>query len=317
MLLPDTPLFVVINHASGSRDAHASVVRMREILSQAGRRHTFFPVTEPKRLREIAARAVDAASAAAGAVVVAGGDGTINCVAARALEAGRPFGIVSHGTFNYSSRAHGIPLEPEAATHALLDAELKAVQVGVVNDRIFLVNASLGLYPQLLEDREAFKRRYGRNRMVALWSALHTLARPKPELSLDVEHDQTRERVKASTLFVGNNPLQLAQVGLPEAEIIGQRRLGAVMIPPIGAAALFWLGVRGAVGRLGDAESVRDFSFARMVVAPARGRTGRRLKVATDGEITWMQGPLRFSVAPKMLQLMVPRAAPHEVAKAG
>jgi hypothetical protein len=53
------------------------------------------------------------------------------------------------------------------------------------------------------------------------------------------------------------------------------------------------------------------------MVVQARGRAGRRLKVATDGELTWMQGPLRFSVAPKMLQLMVPRATPSEVAKAG
>ncbi len=35
---------------------------------------------------------------------------------------------------------------PPEATNALLTARLKPVQVGVVNDRAFLVNASLGLY---------------------------------------------------------------------------------------------------------------------------------------------------------------------------
>jgi len=47
----------------------------------------------------------------------------------------------------------------EAATRALLTAEIQPAQVGFVNDRIFLINASVGLYPQLLEDREAFKQR--------------------------------------------------------------------------------------------------------------------------------------------------------------
>ena len=36
------------------------------------------------------------------------------------------------------------------------------VQVAAVNERIFLVNASVGLYPGLLEDREAYKARFGR-----------------------------------------------------------------------------------------------------------------------------------------------------------
>ena len=48
------------------------------------------------------------------------------------------------------------------------------MQVGLVNDRVFLVNASLGLYAKLLEDREAFKAQYGRHRWVAFWSGLLT-----------------------------------------------------------------------------------------------------------------------------------------------
>ena len=54
------------------------------------------------------------------------------------------------------------------------------MQVGLLNDRPFLVNASLGLYPQLLEDREAFKQKFGRSRLVALWSGLVTLMRAAP-----------------------------------------------------------------------------------------------------------------------------------------
>ena len=40
----------------------------------------------------------------------------------------------------------------------------------MLNGRAFLVNASVGLYPKLLQDREAFKQQYGRNRVVAMWA---------------------------------------------------------------------------------------------------------------------------------------------------
>ena len=40
----------------------------------------------------------------------------------------------------------------EAAARALLSAHPTPVQVGQVNGRLFLVNASLGMYPQLLQE---------------------------------------------------------------------------------------------------------------------------------------------------------------------
>jgi hypothetical protein len=40
-------------------------------------------------------------------------------------------------------------------------------------------NASVGLYPDLLEDLEAYKARFGRSRWVALWAASATLLRAK------------------------------------------------------------------------------------------------------------------------------------------
>ena len=76
-------------------------------------------------------------------------------------------GVVPQGTFNYFARTHGIPADQTEAVGLLLRAAPTPVQVARINDRVFLVNASLGLYPDLLEDREAFKARFGRSRGVA------------------------------------------------------------------------------------------------------------------------------------------------------
>lgn len=306
LLTAETPLFIVFNTASGSRDAERSRRTMQDILTAEGRTHTFLPVDDPRRLREIARHAASAAAQRQGAIVVAGGDGTINCVAAAALETGRPFGIVPQGTFNWSSRAHGIPLDTAEATRALLHARLEPMQVGVINDRIFLVNASLGLYPQLLQEREVYKRRYGRRRSVALWAGLGTLLRAHRRLTLEIEHDREREVVQTPTLFVGNNALQLEQVGLPPRDGSEALRLSAVLLKPTGTLSLLRLALRGTLGRLGEDDHVRDFRFASMTVRPRRGFGLAPLKVATDGEIHWMRPPLRFSVAPQPLLLMVP-----------
>jgi len=298
-------LHIVLNAASGSGDAKEALRIIEDILAASGRRFQLLPVEDPKRIGVIVQRAVESAIRDQGAIVAAGGDGTINAVARAALPTGRPFGIIPQGTFNYSSRAHGIPLDPAAATRALLTARIEPIQVGMVNDRIFLVNASLGMYPELLEDRERYKQRFGRRRIVAIYSGLVTLLRTHRQLVLEIECDQERELVRTPTLFVGNNPLQLEQFGLPEAEDVQRRRLAAVIVKPVSSMTMLWLALRGALGQLGEEERVRNFAFRRLVVRRAHGYGARQIKVATD-EICRLSLPLEFKVAPQPLLLMVP-----------
>jgi diacylglycerol kinase family enzyme len=307
------PLYIVFNVASGSGDGQQNHRIMQDILREAGRDHEFFLVTDPRKINENAERAAQMAVRNGGAVVVAGGDGTIKAAAQATLATGQPFGIVPQGTFNYTSRAHGIPLDTAEATRALLGAKPKRMQVGLVNDHVFLVNASLGLYPQVMQDRETYKRQFGRYRAVAFASAISTILRGNGFLSLELEHDQIREKVHTPSLFVGNNALQLEQSGLPEAEAIGQHRLAGVVLRESSPSALLGLMMRGVLGQLGSDESLRRFTFNRLSVRP-RLRGVRKLKVALDGEVNWMKTPLVFRVAPQPLWLLTPEAAPADSA---
>ena len=240
-----------------------------------------------------------------GAVVAAGGDGTINAVVTEVLPTGLPMGLIPQGTFNYTGRTHSIPLNTANATRALLSARVQPIQVGMVNGRVFLVNASLGLYPELLEQRETFKQRFGRKRIVAFIGGLFTLLRYRGQLQLEIVHDGQRELVRTPTLFIGNNRLQLEQVGLPETEDVERRRLAALVVRPVEGLRMLGLALSGAAGRLHEAKNIRDFPFSSMIVKNA-GRIQRQLKIATDGEVCWMRPPLLFHVATQKLMLMAP-----------
>jgi diacylglycerol kinase family enzyme len=130
-----------------------------------------------------------------------------------------------------------------------------------------------------------------------------TLLRVHHPLRLRLEHaDEVRE-MRTSTVVVGNNPLQLQQLGLPEARAVQQGQLAAIVVRPIRPLAMAWLLLRGALGQLGDADHVVHFACDRLTVRPY-GR--RRIKVAMDGEVAWLDTPLVFQVAPHLLQLLVP-----------
>ena len=302
------PLFVVLNSASGHKDSNEERQVLADVFNSAGRAFEFLQFDNPASIASVSAKAVTLAQDKGGVVVAAGGDGTINAVASAVLRSGCPFGVLPQGTFNYFGRANAIPQDARAAAIALLGASISPVTVGEVNGRVFLVNASLGLYPQLLEDREAWKKQFGRSRMVAFASGLATIFQARSQLRLEIEMAGKTTALRTPTLFIGNNHLQLAQVGIDaaHADAVNRGELAGIAVRPIGTLALLGLLVRGMVGRLGDADHIDSFSFRKLKVA-IRGK--RRVKVATDGEITWMTPPLVFQVADTPLLLMVPAPA--------
>jgi len=296
--------YVVMNGRSGHGDTDAACERIKTVLDAAGRKHEFL-IVEPTKLKTTAARAVQLALENGGVVVAAGGDGTINTVAHAVLGSGVPFAVLPQGTFNYFGRANGIPEDPTAAAKVLVEGELKLVQVGRLNDRIFLVNASLGLYPKLLKMREADKARFGRWRLVAFASAMFTLLRSHRQLDLTMQAEGKQRMVRTLALFVGNNALQLERIGIQPAHraALDRGELVGTVLRPISAMGMLGLILRGAVGRLGDAEQVQSFGFRTLAVSP---RWRRDSKVGIDGEVCEMRAPLTFSVASEPLWLLTP-----------
>ena len=299
-----TPFFVVMNAGSGHDDATETRETIERVLTEAGREHELHLVDKPDRLHDVARETVDAARARGAVVVAAGGDGTINAVAHATYRSGCTFGVLPQGTFNYFSRTHGIPFDTAEATQLLLRSRAHPVQVGLVNDRLFLVNASLGLYPELLENREAYKKRLGRSRPVAMVAALVTLLRQHRQLRLRIEQPDRSRDMRTPTLFIGNNLLQLQQIGIEEAPALLHNQLVAVALRPVGTLAMLWLLARGAMGSLGEADDVLSFAFDSITVQPRQ--RGRRMKVATDGEVLWLDAPIRFQVGPEPLYLIKP-----------
>lgn len=306
---PASPLLFVINASAGASDM-ATKREAIEATLRSGERRGELLFCPPSDLPRVAQEAAARARATKTAVVAVGGDGTLNTVAQAAHREGCAMGVVPQGTFNYFARTHGIPADPADATRLLLHAVPTPVQVAALNDHLFLVNASVGLYPELLEDREAYKARFGRSRWVALWAASATLLRAQRRLRLHIEQGASVRDVRTLTLFVGNNRLQLEQLGVqpllcPDSSPAGAH-ITAVMLRPIGTLSMLRLMLHGAMGTLGEAHGVERFDFHHMVVKPTLTPGRRGVKVAFDGEVTRLRAPLSFRVLETPLYLMKP-----------
>ena len=103
---------------------------------------------------------------------------------------------------------------------------------------------------------------------MAIAAAFATLLREHRQLRLRIDLGGALRDVRTPTLFVGNNRLQLEQVGMHEPGAADIGSIAAVVLRPIGTLAMLWLLLRGAFSSLGDAENVDHFDFHRMVVGP-------------------------------------------------
>ena len=293
--------------SAGSIEVDAKRAVIETALTARGRKGELL-VCGNTELPQVAAQAAAAAVSRGTAVVAVGGDGSLNAVAQAAHAAGCAMGVVPYGTFNYFARTHGIPTEPAAAAQLLLDARPMPVQVAAINDRVFLVNASLGTYPELLQDREAYKARFGRSRWVALVAACATLLRAQRRLRLHIEMGGTVRDVNTLTLFVGNNRLQLEQFGAEPDDALagtpGDGSMAALMLRPIGTLSMIKLMLHGAIGSLGEAAGVEGFEFHHMLVKPTLIPGRRDVVVAFDGEVARMRSPINIRVLDKPLYLL-------------
>lgn len=299
------PHFVfILNPGSGGQSTEALREAIASVCEAAGRA---YEIVEPPKGEVVAAcqRAARRAQDTGAVLVAAGGDGTISSAAQAALAQGCVLGVIAQGTFNFFAREHGLPEEPAEALQLLLDARPQPVNVGLVNGRVFLVNASLGFYPQLLEDREELKLRLGRRRWVAMLAGLMTLLRWQRQLDLEVELDGVLRRLRTPTLFVANSRMQLERIGIEPGltQAMGQGALVGLAPRPAGPWGKWRLLWRGLVGSLGDSTEVDSFALRSLTVMTRRARV---LRVATDGEVVKMVTPLRFALAPQPLLLLKP-----------
>ena len=238
-------------------------------------------------------------------LVAAGGDGTVNAVAACAIAHDLPLGVLPLGTLNHFARDLDIPEDLDDAVRVIAAGAERRVDVATVNDRLFLNNASIGLYATMVVDREQQQRRLGRGKWSALLRATLAALRDPQAFEIVVEIDGRELRRRTPFLFVGNNDYEVQGANAGRRARLDDGMLSLYVLHPHTAAGLLWLAVRTLLRGTSGAHDLDVFSAPQLEVQ-ARGP---RLRVARDGEVDEMQPPVRFAVRPRALRVYAPSSA--------
>jgi diacylglycerol kinase family enzyme len=293
---------IILNIGSGADTKQQIRQTIEETLNASGHAFNIIEISPQDDFFKLCESAVIHAKNTGGLVAAAGGDGTVNTVAALCCEHDVAMGVIPLGTFNYFSRGLGIPDDPGIAAQVLVQGEVSKVTVGYVNDHLFVNNASFGLYTRIIRQREEDKSRFGRFRVVALISAVRALLHGQKPFAIKVASHESQQIRRTSMVFVGNNTFQLQNLDLEIANCTREDRLAVVILKPTTRIAMAWLLLRGVFKNLNADSSLEMFCTDSLDVETKRKQIG----IVVDGELIQCQTPLTFRIEPQALKVMVP-----------
>ncbi len=238
-------------------------------------------------------------------VVVSGGDGTVEMAAS--VLAGSPveLAVVPGGTLNHFARDYGIPLDAKDAIGVAVSGAVRAVNVGVVNERIFINTSSVGVYVVYAQVRKRFERYVG-YRVASILAALRIFP-GLHKVRLTLKRADAFVVCDTPLLFVGVCERTLTPPAIG-ARIPGGARALHVMVVQRPGNARRWT---RSYDRLASGHTSPwrgwspSFLEAHLVDGGQVELSGEDERIAVDGEITSMRSPLNYRLWRDALRVVV------------
>jgi diacylglycerol kinase family enzyme len=258
---------------------------------------------------EICDAARAAVKAGVDAVVAGGGDGTIRAVASVLVGGKVPLGVLPLGTLNHFAGGLKIPTDIEAAVHLVGEGEVRSLDVGEVNDEIFLNNSSLGFYPPIVQARDQEMKSSKHGKWVSMAIATFKLLPRLSSLHVRLSSGDWQVDRKTEVLFVGNNEYVLnAFVHDAPDRLDSNGSLYVYLARSRSRLGLVGIALTGLVRDVKQTRMVEDWKFPELKVE-VRGK--RAIPVAFDGEVSRLRSPLIYRSRPKALPVIVPPPEPE------
>jgi diacylglycerol kinase family enzyme len=269
---------------------------------EALERHPGFEIrlTPPERLTVALRQAV---SAGAPRVLVAGGDGTVSSAASVLAHTSTALAVLPGGTLNHFARDHGIPTDLDQALEVAEHGRVSQVDVGYVNDRLFLNTSSVGAYVLFVETRDRLEGHLGywMASVVAGIRILRGVRRTR--VTLEVEGDKRVYEARLVFVAVGERILLAPKLGRPAGKPGGALH---VVVPRGRRQARRFVRAFARTDR-GLSVDPRPLGFDTALVDQLRlDLPMPTVKVATDGEIRRQKTPLEYRLEREALNLVVP-----------
>jgi diacylglycerol kinase family enzyme len=296
---------VLVNRAAGTAGSgKVTPEQVEEALRAAG----VEAAVELVEGEETTERARAALRSGVDAVVAGGGDGTINCVAGVLAGTATPLGVLPLGTLNHFADALGIPEDLAGAARIIAAGQVRRVDVGEVNGRVFVNNSQLGFYPPVVLERDRQREQRGSNKWVAAAAALVKVLPRVHALRLTLEIERRLVRRDTHFVFVGTSEYRMRLFTPGKRERLDDGHLYVSIVRRAGRLLLVRLALLSLVSDATRSQDFDSWCVPELTIEERHPRR-RRIPVFLDGEVERLAPPLRYRSLPRALAVLAPPPA--------
>lgn len=219
-------------------------------------------------------------------IAAIGGDGTLNSVVQAIYKSEVIFIPLPGGTLNHFTKDIGVVQDLDQALANLSSSSPTRVDIALVNNRVFLNNSSLGIYPSSLLVRETVEEKLGK------WpAAVVGVVRALVKFRLYTVTIEG-ETFRTPFIFIGNNNYHLDKGGQRDSVTAGKLCAYAIRSPR--RSTLVTLLFYAIFKRLRQAEEFIIHDDTQIDIATKR----TTVSVSADGEVLRLSSPLHYTSVP-------------------
>lgn len=294
--------YVILNANAGTANALGVDAASLEALFEA---HGLDARIDARSDMPLNDRIADAMASGAPIIVAAGGDGTITALSAALVGTDRSLAILPLGTVNALAKDLHVPLDLPGAVAALATGEEHRIDVGEVNGRIFLHKVVIGLIPAVAAGREHIRGRQDTSAKIGfLRYFFRRLARAK-RIAVVIETGEGQRRVeRVQAMAVASNSYDEGLGQFFSRQSLDRGTLTLYVLRHFTARDFLRLTTAMLLGRWRNDEALHVETVTSVTIDTRKDL----IKVMFDGEVETLHTPLRFSIRPKALSVIVPAA---------
>ncbi|MBW4473540.1 MAG: lipid kinase [Stenomitos rutilans HA7619-LM2] len=236
------------------------------------------------------------------AVIIGGGDGTLNVAVDALVETGLPLGILPLGTANDLVRTLNLPRTLPEACQVIAQGHRQTIDLGRVNGKYFFNVASCGLSIKITQKLSGrLKKRWGVVAYaIAALRTMVTIRRFTAVIQVDDGVEMTRRSLQ---IAVGNGRYYGGGLTIAKDAAIDDQRLDLYSLEMPQWWHLLFLLPALRTGQFSNRIGIERWEGKQIKVW-----THEPKRVNTDGEIT-TKTPALFELCPKALEVFVPPPA--------
>lgn len=285
---------VIVNPVSGSGRRKKALQAINDLLDASKFEYDLVKTEYHRHAVELTQQAIEDGCEA---VVIAGGDGSINEVGATLAGTGVALGIIPAGSGNGLSRSLGIPMNPKRAVANINDFNFRTIDTGLANGKPFMNMAGVGFDAAV---SHAFHKQKMRGLLKYALLGIKLLLKYEMQTYKVIADGREFER-KAYQIALANSP-QYGNDALvaPKAKV-DDGVLNAVVLNPMPFGHMLLNFYRLFQGTLHKSKYIKTFKFEEMTITQERNDVAH-----LDGDPFELGQVIEFKINPMSLKVIVP-----------